>query len=103
MGLKTIPKGYVDLDLEAISSSDQHDSGVLTYGPDEAGCEWNIRRSRKLNWKMQHSCQVEGTKRQVGGELEAGLKKQKLISSRCLPWPPRGARARARSVLRARG
>ena len=36
-GLKKVPKEYVDLDLEAISSSDQHDNGVLTYGPDGAG------------------------------------------------------------------
>ena len=30
-GLKKVPKEYVDLDLEATSSSDQHDNGVLTY------------------------------------------------------------------------
>jgi len=75
-GLKKVRKEYADLDLEAISSSDQHDNGVSTYGPDGAGYEWNIHHSRKLNWKMRHSCQVEVTKRQVGGEAGGNAKKR---------------------------
>ena len=86
--MKTVPKENDDLDLEAISSSDQHDNEVLTYGPDGAGYEWNIHHSRKLNWKMRHSCQVEVTKRQVGGE--AG--EQKRVAAAAV-LAPRRARA----------
>ena len=87
--MKKVPKEYVDLDLEAISSSDQHDNGVLTYGPDGAGYEWNIHHSRKLNWKMRHSCQVEVTKRQVGGEAGVDAQKRRRIVAAAVRGPGR--------------